>query len=120
MALLLFAGILLITGNNPFTSYRDLFKATLGSIYGFSEVIVAMIPILLTALAVALPARIGMINVGGEGQLYLGGIFATFGALAFKDLPIGILLPLMVLLGILGWCTLGISAGLFQIHWIGQ
>ena len=102
LALLLFAGILLITGNNPFTSYRDLFKATLGSIYGFSEVIVAMIPILLTALAVALPARIGMINVGGEGQLYLGGIFATFGALAFKDLPIGILLPLMVLLGILG------------------
>lgn len=102
LALLLFAGILIITGNNPFTSYRDLFKATFGSAYGFSEVIVAMIPILLTALAVALPSRIGMINVGGEGQLYLGGIFATFTALAFKDLPGWILLPLMVLMGILG------------------
>ncbi len=43
-----------------------------------------------------------MINVGGEGQLYLGGIFATFAALAFQDLPAWILLPLMVLLGILG------------------
>lgn len=102
LALLLFAGILLITGNDPLSSYRDLFKATFGSAYGFSEVIVAMIPILLTALAVALPARIGMINVGGEGQMFLGAIFATFGALAFKDLPGWLLLPLMVLLGLLG------------------
>lgn len=102
LALVLFGVILLIRGADPITSYRDLFKATLGSFYGFSEVVVAMIPILLTALAVALPARIGMINVGGEGQLYLGGIFATFGALVFKDLPIWILLPLMMLLGILG------------------
>lgn len=102
LALLLFAGILLITGNNPLISYRDLFKATFGSAFGFSEVIVAMIPILMTALAVALPARIGMINVGGEGQMFLGAIFATFGALAFKDLPAWLLLPLMILLGLLG------------------
>jgi len=102
LALLLFAGILLITGNDPITSYRDLFNATFGSAYGFSEVIVAMIPILLTSLAVALPSRIGMINVGGEGQLYLGAIFATFAALAFKDLPGWLLLPIMGLLGILG------------------
>ena len=102
LALLLFAVILLITGKNPITSYQDLLNATFGSAYGFSEVIVSMIPILLTALAVALPARIGMINVGGEGQLYLGAIFATFAALAFKGLPAWILLPLMVILGILG------------------
>ena len=102
LALLLFGLILLISGKNPIASYGDLFKATFGSAYGFSEVIVSMIPILLTALAVALPSRIGMINVGGEGQLYLGAIFATFGALAFKDLPGWILLPLMVLLGFIG------------------
>ena len=102
LALLLFGVILLITGKNPLTSYQDLLNATFGSAYGFSEVIVSTIPILLTALAVALPARIGMINVGGEGQLYLGAIFATFAALAFKELPAWILLPLMVILGILG------------------
>jgi ABC-type uncharacterized transport system permease subunit len=102
LAFLLFAGILLITGNNPIQSYRDLFAATFGSAYGFSEVIVAMIPILLTALAVALPSRIGLINVGAEGQLFLGAIFATFAALAFKDLPSWLLLPIMVVLGVLG------------------
>jgi ABC-type uncharacterized transport system permease subunit len=102
LSFLLFACILLIIGKNPIASYRDLFKATFGSFYGFSEVVVAMIPILLTALAVALPARIGMINVGGEGQMFLGAIFATFAALAFTNLPAWLLLPIMVLFGILG------------------
>lgn len=102
LAMILFGVILLLRGANPIASYRELFRSTLGSFYGFSEVIVTMIPILLTALAVALPSRIGMINVGGEGQLYLGGIFATFVALAFPNLPAHILLPLMVLAGILG------------------
>ena len=102
LAFLLFAVILLITGNDPIISYRDLFKATFGSAYGFSEVITGMIPILLTALAVGLPARIGLINVGGEGQLYMGGICATFAALAFQDLPAIVLLPLMIIFGILG------------------
>jgi simple sugar transport system permease protein len=101
-AFLIFAAILLISGKNPIDSYRDLFKATFGSAYGFSEVIVAMIPILLTALAVALPSRLGMINVGAEGQLYMGAIFATFVALACKDLSGWILLPLMVIMGMVG------------------
>src|SRR5512140_1561596 len=102
LAFALFGIILLISGKDPFQSYKDIFTSTFGSFYGFSEVIVAMIPILLTALAVALPSRVGWINVGGEGQLFLGAIFATFAALAFPGLPAWILLPIMVLLGFLG------------------
>ena len=102
LALLLFGVILLISGKDPIQSYKDIFSSTLGSVYGFSEVLVAMIPMLITALAVALPSRVGLINVGGEGQLYIGAAFATWGALTFKDLPAWALLPLMVLLGMLG------------------
>lgn len=101
-ALLMFGLILLISGKDPIQSYKDIFTSTLGSSYGFSEVIVAMIPMLITALAVALPSRVGLINVGGEGQLYIGAAFATFGALTFSNLPGWFLLPLMVLLGMLG------------------
>ena len=53
--------------------------------YGFSEVIVAMIPMVITALAVALPSRMGLINVGVEGQLYMGAALATWGALTFTS-----------------------------------
>jgi len=102
LALLLFGVILLISGKDPLQSYKDIFTSTLGSTYGFSEVLVAMIPMLITALAVALPSRVGLINVGGEGQLYIGAAFATWGALTFSEQPAWILLPLMTLLGMIG------------------
>jgi general nucleoside transport system permease protein len=102
LAFFLFGIILLITGKDPIQSYKEIFSSTLGSAYGFSEVLVAMIPMLLTALAVALPSRVGLINVGGEGQLYIGAAFATWGALTFQNQPAWILLPAMVLLGALG------------------
>ncbi len=102
MVLILFGIILLISGKDPFQSFKDIFISTLGSAYGFSEVIVAMTPILITALAVALPSRLGLINVGGEGQLYMGACLATWGALTFSSWPSWALIPLMILLGMIG------------------
>jgi len=102
LALTLFGAILLISGKDPVQSYKDIITHTLGSAYGFSEVVVAMIPTLITALAVAVPSRVGLINVGGEGQLYIGAAFATWGALTFPNQPAWVLLPLMILLGMLG------------------
>jgi general nucleoside transport system permease protein len=102
LALLLFAVILLVSGQDPFQAYREILTSTLGSAYGFSEVLVAMIPMLLTAMAVALPSRVGLINVGGEGQLYIGAAFATWAALTFPHLPAPVLLPVMALLGMAG------------------
>lgn len=102
LAFLLFGFILLLSGKDPIQSYKDMFASTFGSAYGFSEVLLAMIPMLITALAVALPSRVGLINVGGEGQLYIGAAFATWGALTFQNLPAWILLPLMILLSMLG------------------
>jgi simple sugar transport system permease protein len=66
-------------------------------------VIVRTTPFILTALAVALPARAGLINVGGEGQLLMGA--AGAGAFAFYvggGLPLVVMLPLMLLAGCVG------------------
>ena len=102
IVLILFGIILLISGKDPIQSYKDILTSTLGSHHGFSEVIVTMTPMMITALAVALPTRIGLINIGGEGQLYMGALLATWGALAFDTLPAWALLPLMILLGMIG------------------
>ena len=40
-----------------------------------------MIPFILCALATAIPARVGLVNVGGEGQIYMGAWLATWVAL---------------------------------------
>src|SRR5450759_3453672 len=102
VAFLLFGVVLVIAGKDPIEAIYDTFTYTLGTTSGFSEVIVKMIPLLFTAIAVALPSRVGLINVGAEGQLYIGALFATGGALAFPQLPAWLLLPLMVALGMVG------------------
>ena len=102
LSFLLFGLLLLLIGKDPIQSYKVIFSSTLGSAYGFSEVLVAMTPVLLTALAVALPSKVMLINVGAEGQLYIGAAFATWGALTFQSLPAWLLIPLMMLLGLLG------------------
>ena len=102
LALLIFAIVLLLFGKDPLRAYGDILRSTLGSTYGFTEVVVKMIPLVLCACAVLLPARIGLVNVGGEGQLYMGAWLATFGALTFTGLPQVLGVPLVIVLGFIG------------------
>jgi general nucleoside transport system permease protein len=111
LVFLCFGLILLVCGKDPVQSYADIFASTFGSAHGFSEVIVAMIPMLITALAVALPWRVGLINIGGEGQLYIGAAFATWVALTFPNLPAWILLPFMMVLGAIGGALWAVIPG---------
>src|SRR5258708_38951069 len=67
-----------------------------------------MIVFILCALAVAIPAQVGLISVGGEGQIYIGAIFAGFVALKLGDsLATPILIPLLVVAGVLGGALWG-------------
>lgn len=93
---------LLLFGRNPILAYGEIFKGALGSTYGLSEVVVRAIPLMLCAVATAIPARMGLLNVGPEGQLHAGALVATWGALTFGALPRGMLLPGLVVLGLLG------------------
>jgi len=102
VSLAIFAVLLLAAGKDPLRAYLDTLRYVFGNTYGFSELLVRMTPLLLTAVAVALPARLGLINVGGEGQLYMGAWLATAGALGFSGLPAWLLLPLMTVLGFAG------------------
>jgi len=101
-ALAVFAAVLLLAGKDPLRAYADAFRDAFGDAYGFSELVVRMIPLLLAAVAVALPARLGLVNVGGEGQLYMGAWLASAGALFLPPLPAWILVPLVTALGFAG------------------
>lgn len=110
----IFALLLLIDGKDPLRAFRDTLVYVFGNPYRFSELFVRMSPLLLTSVAVAAPARLGLINVGGEGQLYMGGFFATAGALGFSDWPVAALLPLMTALGFLGGASWALLPGLLR------
>lgn len=101
-SLLLFGVVLVAAGKDPPRAFADTLAYAFGNVYGFSELFVRMTPLLLTAVAAALPARLGLINVGAEGQLYMGAWLATAGALSFSSLPAWLMLPLMTALGFAG------------------
>ena len=102
LAFVAVGAFLLLFGRNPIEAYGVIFKGAFGSGYGLSEVVVRAIPLMLCAVATAIPARMGLLNVGGEGQLHAGAMAATWGALTLGALPRGALLPGLVILGLLG------------------
>ena len=68
-------------GVNPLTAYTVMFKGVFGSFHSFSEVLVKATPLTFTGLAVAVAAVMMLWNIGAEGQLVWGGIFAAGTAL---------------------------------------
>lgn len=102
LALLLGAIFLYFTGQKPLEVYSLMFTDSLGSKYGFTETIVKAIPLALTSLGVALAFKMKLWNIGAEGQLYMGAMAASWLPLTYPTLPIYLMLPGMVMLGMIG------------------
>ena len=116
-AFAVFGIFIAIIGRDPVEIYTKMFNGTLGSKVGLSEVGVRMIPFVLAALAASIPARVGLINVGGEGQLYIGA-WASTGVAIYSDIPtIWLMLPAMAIAGFIGgaiWAGLAIALRHFR------
>ena len=79
ISLALFAVFVIVSkGINPIDVFRVMYKGAFGTPYAWRNTMVHAAPILLTALCVALPARVGMVIIGGEGCVLLGGLMAAF------------------------------------------
>jgi general nucleoside transport system permease protein len=83
-------------------AYDGLIRGALFKERGLSESLVATVPYVLLALAVAVGFKSGLFNIGVEGQFYIGAISAAWAGQAAKDLPAIIHLPLVLLAGALG------------------
>lgn len=89
LALTLGGIIMALAGHNPFEAYTELVKGAtglksfseIGEVFGkrqFGNTIEYAMVLFLTGLACAIGARVGIFNVGGEGQLYLGAIVSGY------------------------------------------
>jgi general nucleoside transport system permease protein len=105
---------LLAIGRPPLTTLGQMALYAFGDSYSLSESFVKATPILLCALAVILPARLGLITVGGEGQMYFGALTGTAVVISFPDAPIFLLLPAMLAAGALGGAIWSGAAGLLR------
>jgi simple sugar transport system permease protein len=90
--------LLWIAGFDVQNSLLRLLSTSFGSRYLLAQTTEQAVPILLCAIGIAFAARLGRWNIGAEGQFYMGAL-ATVGLFQyFPDLPIGLMLPLMVIL----------------------
>ena len=76
-ALLLFGVFMALTGRNPLAVYREMFRGSFGTWFSFQNTLQRAAPLMLTALATALPLRLGLVVLGGEGAMVLGGLAAA-------------------------------------------
>ena len=73
-ALLLFGLFVWLGGASPIETWTILFQGAFGDWFSWQNTLQRAAPLMLTALCVAVPARAGLIIIGGEGAVVLGGL----------------------------------------------
>jgi general nucleoside transport system permease protein len=107
---LLFSLLLLALGKSPAEFFELVERGGFGTAFSIQNTLQRSSPLILTALCVALPARIGLVIIGGEGALVLGGFGSAVVAI---PLVLGKAPPLLTL------CIMACAGMIIGAIWIG-
>ena len=86
-ALVLFGLFVALRGLDPFQVYAVVARASLGSRFAAEQTLTQAAPLMLTALCTAIPARAGLLVIGGEGALVVGGVAAVLAGVTMAGAP---------------------------------
>jgi simple sugar transport system permease protein len=109
IAVLIGAGVMLVTGHNPLTAYGALFSGAFGSTVNLSNTLANAIPLILSGLGVAIGFKSGLFNIGAEGQYWIGSMAAVWIGYSVHGLPPILHVSLSILVGML---AAGLWAGI--------
>ncbi|HEV7564323.1 MAG TPA: ABC transporter permease [Solirubrobacterales bacterium] len=91
-----------ISGASPELFYETAWNGTLGSPLGIANFLAVATPLIIAGLAAAIPLRLGLWNIGIDGQILIGAWCATAVAYSFESLPGPILIPMLFIAGMIG------------------
>ena len=111
VALLITTLILVAAGAPPLKAYASILSGAFGSTNNIMQILITWSPLLLTTAGVLITFAAGLWNIGIEGQMTLGAIFATgvLRILQHSQLPPGLIILLGILAGMVGgalWASL--------------
>ncbi|MBM3129252.1 MAG: ABC transporter permease [Chloroflexi bacterium] len=115
LALLLTTLALIAIGADPAKAYATMWNGAFGSAEKLSSVMDAWVPLVFCSVGLFITFTAGLWNIGIEGQMVMGAIFATWVARTF-DLPAEILLPLIFVGGALGGALWALFAGALKVY----
>jgi simple sugar transport system permease protein len=96
------AWLIALAGVSPLEAYQSLFYGAFGRKSGVIEFILKGTPLLLAGLGMVIAFKAQVWNIGGEGQIYVGAMAATWVGINFAGLPTWLHLPLTILAGGIG------------------
>ena len=105
--------VLLSSGARPLAAFRNIVLGAFGSWAVMANVLVSWVPLLLATSGLLITFTAGLWNIGIEGQITLGAIFAT-GALRLLQpggLEPGLIVAVAVLAGMAGGALWALLAG---------
>ncbi len=118
-SLLITAVLIMLVGADPRAVFEKVWEGAFRDLRSFSQVINFWIPLTLVSMGLIVTFTAGLWNIGVEGQMGMGAVFATWGALTLQ-LPPLILIPVEILLAMLGgglWAALvGILKTRLKVH----
>jgi simple sugar transport system permease protein len=106
--------LIAMVGVDPVEAYKAFLYGIVGNKVNIGNVLSVATPLMLTGLGIAFAAKCSAFNIGAEGQLYFGAIFATWVGVRFSDLPTVVLLPLIILAGFIGGGLWGVIPGILK------
>ena len=98
-ALVVFGVFCGLAGASPFSVYHSIYRAAFGNWYAFQNTLVRAAPIMLCALCTALPMRLGLVVIGNEGALVMGGLGTVLVGANWVTAPHYVALTAMALAG---------------------
>jgi len=115
-AFLVAAVVLVATGHDPVSSYRQLFDAAFLSTGSLDQTLIAATPLAFTGLAAAAAFRMRIFNIGAEGQLYMGAITGAAAGLYLggRGGPSAFVIAAMVVAGCAGGAAWASISGVFR------
>jgi simple sugar transport system permease protein len=113
-AMLVGAILLLLLNVNPIEAYAAMIGGALGDVSGLTQSVVKATPLLLVALGIVIAFRASVINIGGEGQIILGALAATWFSLTFRTWPSWLLIPATLCMGFLAGAFWGFIPGILK------
>ena len=105
---------ILCLGYNPFTVYATILSGAMRSPMAIQATVKIVVPLLIASLGVTLAFKMRFWNIGAEGQMIMGAIFASYFALFHADWNHWVLLAVMALTGILGGALWGLIPAFFK------
>lgn len=121
VAMLLFAGFVAAVGQSPLEVFTLLYKGAFGSAFSWQNTLLRAAPLILTGLAVAIPAQAGMVIIGGEGALALGALTAAVAASALQGAsPHWVQTGMLAAGALCGGLWIGLSGWLRQYRGVNE